>query len=58
MTMPGVAMPWLVGYYGVFQAGHVVLNVVYLRTVIDIELPTSPSRSPFSTVSRAWHVAR
>ena len=26
MTMPGVAMPWLVGYYGVFQAGHVVLN--------------------------------
>ena len=56
--MHGVAMRWLVGYYGVFQAGHVVLNVVYLRTVIDIELPTSPSRSPFSTVSRAWHVAR
>ena len=23
MRMPGVAMPWLVGYYGVFQAGHV-----------------------------------
>ena len=30
MRMPGVAMPWLVGYYGVFQAGHVVFNVVYL----------------------------
>ena len=30
MTMPGVAMPWLVGYYGVFQAGHVVVNVLYL----------------------------
>ena len=29
MRMPGVAMPWLVGYYGVFQAGHVVFNVVY-----------------------------
>ena len=29
-----------------------------LRTVIDIRLPTAPMRSPFSTVSRAWHVAR
>ena len=29
-----------------------------LRTVVDIKLPTAPSRSPFSTASRAWHVAR
>ena len=29
-----------------------------LRTVMDIKLPTAPSRSPFSTASRAWHVAR
>ena len=29
-----------------------------LRTVMDIKLSTAPGRSPFSTVSGAWHVAR
>ena len=29
-----------------------------LRTVMDIKLSTAPARSPFSTVSGAWHVAR
>ena len=29
-----------------------------LRTVMDIKLSTAPGRSPFFTVSGAWHVAR
>ena len=44
MRMPGVAMPWLVGYYGVFQAGHVVFNVVYLSGLRPIqEFPWPPA---------------
>ena len=43
MRMPGVAMPWLVGYYGVFQAGHVVFNVVYLSGLRPIPVPSGPS---------------
>ena len=35
-----------------------VPDFAHVRTVIDIKLPTAPMRSPFSTVSRAWHTAR
>ena len=48
MTMPGVAMPWLVGYYGVFQAGHVVLNVLCLSGLRPIQdFPPPPAEG--------WH---
>ena len=44
MTMPGVAMRWLVGYYGVFQAGHVVFNVVHLSGLRSIgDFPPPPA---------------
>ena len=52
MTMPGVAMPWLVGYYGVFQAGHVVLNVLYLsglRPIQDFPPPPAEGWHPQAT---------
>ena len=32
--------------------------LTFLRTVLDIKLPTASRRSPFSPVSRAWHTAR
>ena len=42
------AMPWLVGYYGVFQTGHVVLNLVYLCGLRPIEnFPPPPAEG--------WH---
>ena len=44
MRMPGVAMPWLVGYYGVFQAGHVVFNVVYLSVATGRGLASAGDR--------------
>ena len=48
MTMPGVAMRWLVGYYGVFQAGHVVFNVVHLSGLRSIgDFPPPPAEG--------WH---
>ena len=52
MTMPGVATPWLVGYYGVFQAGHVVLNVLYLsglRPIQDFPPPPAEGWHPQAT---------
>ena len=50
--MRGVAMPWLVGYYGVFQAGHVVLNVLYfsgLRPIQDFPPPPAEGWHPQAT---------
>ena len=52
MTMPGMVMPWLVGYYGVFQAGHLVLNVVYfsgLRPIQDFPPPPAEGWHPQAT---------
>jgi hypothetical protein len=52
MTVPGVAMPWLVGYYGVFQAGHVVLNLLYLsglRPIQDFPPPPAEGWHPQAT---------
>ena len=52
MTMHGVAMRWLVGYYGVFQAGHVVLNVVHLsglRPIQDFPPPPAEGWHPQAT---------
>ena len=54
MTMPRAAMPWLVGYYGVFQAGHVVLNVVHLgglRPIRDFPPPPAGGWHPQATAS-------
>ena len=50
--MHGVAMRWLVGYYGVFQAGHVVLNVVHLsglRPIQDFPPPRAEGWHPQAT---------
>ena len=52
MKMPGVAMPWLVGYYGVFQAGHVVFNVLYLsglRPILEFPWPPAEGWHPQAT---------
>ena len=52
MRMPRVALPWLVGYYGVFQAGHLVLNVVYLsglRPIRDFPPPPAEGWHPQAT---------
>ena len=48
MTMRGVAMRWLVGYYGVFQAGHVAFNVMHLSGLRSIgDFPPPPAEG--------WH---
>ena len=39
------------------RRGH-AQSPLRLRTVMDIKLSTAPGRSPFPTVSGAWHVAR
>ena len=45
---PGLATPWLVGYYGVFQALHVVFNVLCLSGLRPIpEFPWPPAEG--------WH---
>ena len=55
MKMPGVAMPWLVGYYGVFQAGHVVLNVLYLSGLRPIqEFPWPPAEGWHPQATAFW----
>ena len=55
MRMPGVAMPWLVGYYGVFQAGHVVFNVVYLSGLRPIpEFPWPPAEGWHPQATAFW----
>ena len=46
-------------FYGFERLAHgKIISVSVLRTVMDIKLSTAPGRSPFSTVSGAWHVAR
>ena len=48
------AMPWLVGYYGVFQAGHLVLNLVHLvglRPIQDFPPPPAEGWHPQATAS-------
>ena len=45
-------MRWLVGYYGVFQAGHLVLNVVHLgglRPIRDFPPPPPGGWHPQAT---------
>ena len=55
MRMPGVAMSWLVGYYGVFQAGHVVFNVVYLSGFRPIqEFPWPPAEGWHPQATAFW----
>ncbi len=47
-------MRWLVGYYGVFQAGHFVLNVVHLgglRPIRDFPPPPAEGWHPQATAS-------
>ena len=54
MTMTRGAMPWLVGYYGVFQAGHLVLNLVHLgglRPIQDFPPPPAGGWHPQATAS-------
>ena len=48
LTKPRGAMPLLVAYYGVFQTGHLILNVVYLFGLRPIEdFPPPPAEG--------WH---
>ena len=45
-------MRWLVGYYGVFQAGHLVLNLVHLgglRPIQDFPPPPAEGWHPQAT---------
>lgn len=52
MTMTRGAMPWLVGYYGVFQAGHIVVNLVHLgglRPIQDFPPPPAGGWHPQAT---------
>ncbi len=52
MTKPGGAMPWLVGYFGVFQAGHFIWNVVFLsglRPIQDFPPPPAGGWHPQAT---------
>ena len=45
-------MRWLVGYYGVFQAGHLVLNLVHLgglRPIRDFPPPPAEGWHPQAT---------
>ena len=45
-------MRWLVGYYGVFQAGHLVLNLVHLaglRPIRDFPPPPAGGWHPQAT---------
>ena len=44
-----MAIRWLVGYYGVFQAGHLVFNVVHLSGLRSIseDFPPPPAEG--------WH---
>lgn len=55
MTMRGGAMPWLVAYYGVFQAGHLVLNVVYLSGLRPIrDFPPPPAEGWHPQATALW----
>ncbi len=55
MTMRRVAMPWLVGYWGVFQAGHVVLNVLYLSGLRPIQdFPPPPDEGWQPQIGAFW----
>ena len=53
--MPSVTMPWLVGYYGVFQAGYVVFNVLYLSGLRPIqEFPWPPAEGWHPQATAFW----
>ncbi len=55
MKMPSVTMRWLVGYYGVFQAGHVVFNVLYLSGLRPIqEFPWPPAEGWHPQATAFW----
>ena len=55
MTRARMAMPWLVGYYGVFQAGHIVLNVLYLSGLRPIQdFPPPPNEGWQTQISAFW----
>ena len=55
MTMPDGAMPWLVGYYGVFQAGHLVLNFLYLGGMWPIQdFPPPPPEGWHPQATALW----
>ena len=55
MTEPGGALPWLVGYYGVFQAGHVVFNGLHLSGVRSIrEFPWPPADGWHPQATAFW----
>ena len=48
-------MPWLVGYYGVFQAGHVVFNAVHLGGLWPIEeFPWPPAEGWHPQATAFW----
>lgn len=55
MKMTGVAVPWLVGYYGVFQVGHLVLNVVHLSGLRPIrDFPPPPAEGWHPQATALW----
>jgi len=55
LTKPDGAMPWLVGYYGVFQTGHFVLNVVYLSGLRPIQdFPPPPAEGWHPQATALW----
>lgn len=52
LARPRGSMLWLVGYYGVLQAGHLVLNVTYLcglRPIQDFPPPPAEGWHPQAT---------
>ena len=55
MTLTRGAMPLLVGYYGVFQAGHLVLNLVHLGGLRRIEdFPPPPAGGWHPQITASW----
>ena len=55
MTRPSEAMSWLIGYYGVFQAGHFMLNIVYLSGLQPIQdFPPPPAEGWHSQATTMW----
>ncbi len=47
-------MPWLVGYYGVFQTIHVVFNVLVLTGLLKIQFPWPPPEGWHLQTSASW----
>lgn len=55
MTRPGGAMFWLVGYFGIFQTGHFILNVVYLSGLQPIQdFPPPPAGGWHPQATALW----